>query len=404
MCRQAASRAVSRVGSLSAFSSVGACAALLAGMPGSFKRHRAGYDVLVALWLALVCCFCGPAVGDEPKAISFVFTDINGRAIRLADLRGQWVLVNFWAPWCPLCKVGVPVLNELDKRADFAVIGIALDYGPDTGKIVESAQQVGMHYHAIVAGGTRRNPESPLRQVGPVDFFPTSYLYDPSGEIVMFIPGQIRAGKILSFMAEWRGARDVAAKPAPAFNSDKLAASMKQRLGKKGALAYADWRKLVDSLADEAVTGKLARVNEFFNRRIQAASDMQVWGREDYWTTPGELLGVGRGDAEDLAIAKYFTLLALGVSADKLRLVYAKTGGPVHMVLAYYASANDEPLLLDQRVAEVLPASKRSDLRPVFSFNSQGVWGDVSGHAGSDGNRLAVWEDTLRRARDEGFD
>jgi predicted transglutaminase-like cysteine proteinase len=329
--------------------------------------------------------------------------------VRLTDLRGQWVLVNFWAPWCPLCKVAVPVLNELDKRPDFAVIGIALDYGPDEGKIAEAVNQVGMHFHAIVAGGTRRNPESPHRQVGPVDFFPTSYLYDPSGEIVMFIPGQIRASKILAFMAQWRGAAMAAAKPA--FDGDKLAASLKQRYAKKGAQAYADWRKLLDGLAGEGVPGKLARVNDFFNKRIQFASDTQAWGREDYWATPGDLLGAGRGDAEDFAIAKYFTLLAAGLPAERLRLVYAKTGGearqaagPVHMVLAYYASASEEPLLLDQRVGEVLPASKRPDIRPVYSFNSLGVWGDVGGQAGVDGNRLAVWEDTLRRARDEGFD
>jgi hypothetical protein len=56
----------------------------------------------------------------------------------------------------------------------------------------------------IVAGGQRRDPDSPYRQVGPVDFFPTSYLYDPTGEIVMFIPGQVREGKILAFMEDWR--------------------------------------------------------------------------------------------------------------------------------------------------------------------------------------------------------
>jgi predicted transglutaminase-like cysteine proteinase len=344
-----------------------------------------------------------------PKAISFVFSDIDGRPVRLADLRGQWVLVNFWAPWCPLCKIGVPVLNELDKRPDIAVIGVALDYGPDENKIREAVSQVGIHYHAIVAGGARRNPDSPHRQVGPVDFFPTTYLYDPTGEIVMFIPGQIRAAKVLSFMAQWQGDRSTA--PRYAMDETRLADTLKQRFGRKGSQAYADWHALLASLADAPIATKLTQVNDFFNRRVKVDSDARIWGRDEYWATPAETLGVGRGDSEDFAIAKYFTLLALNVPADQLRLVYVKPrdapsgSDPVHMILAHYATPNADPVLLDNRVAEALPASKRSDLRPTFSFNAQGVWGDpASARISTDANRVAVWEDTLRRARAEGFE
>jgi predicted transglutaminase-like cysteine proteinase len=362
----------------------------------------------VQAFLLVVMASLGVLVsqGDEPKAISFVFNDIDGRQVRLADLHGKWVLVNFWAPWCPLCKIGVPVLNELNKRPDVAVVGVALDYGPDESSIRAAISQVGIHYQAIVAGGTRRDPNSPHRQVGPVDFFPTTYLYDPTGEIVMFIPGQIRAAKVLAFMAEWQAGRATA--PKYALDANKFAAALKQRFGKKGSQAYVDWKALVDSLGNAALPTKLARVNEFFNQRIQADTDTRVWGRDDYWATPAESLGAGRGDSEDYAIAKYFTLLALNVPAEQLRLVYVKTresGAPVHMVLAHYPALNDEPSLLDSRVAEVLPSAKRPDLRPVFSFNAQGVWGDAaSANLSTDANRLAVWEDTLRRARAEGFE
>lgn len=375
------------------------------------SRLRRVPRLVCLLWLLLYLPFGAPEVrGDEPKAISFVFTDIDGRTIRLADLRGQWVLVNFWATWCPLCKVAIPTLNELNKRPDVAVIGVALDYGPDESLVRSAVRQGGMNFHANIAGGRRRNPDSPHRQVGPVDFFPTSYLYDPNGEIVMFIPGQLRAPKILSFMAEWQGSK--ATLPGYAMNGAKLAAVLKQRFGKPGSQAYADWRALVDAQARSTTGAKLAAVNDFFNRRIQADSDMRIWNREDYWTTPAELLGAGRGDSEDFVIAKYFTLLAMNVPAEQLRLVYAKPQGalrenlgPVHMVLAHYATANAEPSLLDNRVAEVLPASKRPDLRPVFSFNSLGVWGDpASAQISGDRDRLAVWEDTLRRTRDEGFE
>lgn len=140
---------------------------------------------------------------DSTKAINFELTDIQGKNLRLSDFKGKWVLVNFWAPWCPLCWVEVPTLNELNKRKDFVVIGIGLDYGPDENVVRDTAQRHNLDFFAIVAGGARRNPDSPFRQVGPVDFYPTSYVYDPNGEIVMFIPGQVRMNKITAFMDAW---------------------------------------------------------------------------------------------------------------------------------------------------------------------------------------------------------
>ena len=134
------------------------------------------------------------------KAINFEFVDVNGKSLKLSDFKGKWVLVNFWAPWCPLCWVEVPTLNELNKRKDFVVIGVGLDYGPDESIVKDTANRHSIEFHAVVAGGARRNPDSPFRQVGPVDFYPTSYIYDPNGEIVMFIPGQVRMNKILAFM------------------------------------------------------------------------------------------------------------------------------------------------------------------------------------------------------------
>ena len=159
-------------------------------------------NLLGVFLIGLATSIAVPAMAEPSKAINFQLTDINGKTIRLADFKGKWLLVNFWAPWCPLCWVEVPTLNELNKRKDFAVIGIGLDYGPDESVVRESATRHNLEFDAIVAGGSRRNADSPFRQVGPVDFYPTSYLYDPSGEIVMFIPGQVRVSKIQAFIDE----------------------------------------------------------------------------------------------------------------------------------------------------------------------------------------------------------
>jgi thiol-disulfide isomerase/thioredoxin len=158
------------------------------------------------LLIGLMALLAAPlqAATEPTKAINFEFTDVDGKTFKLSDFKGKWVLVNFWAPWCPLCWVEVPTLNELNKRKDFVVIGVGLDYGPDTAIVKETASRHNIEFHAIVAGGARRNPDSPFRQVGPVDFYPTSYVYDPNGEIVMFIPGQVRMNKVLAFMEEYK--------------------------------------------------------------------------------------------------------------------------------------------------------------------------------------------------------
>jgi predicted transglutaminase-like cysteine proteinase len=178
---------------------------------------------------------------------------------------------------------------------------------------------------------------------------------------------------------------------------------------------FRDWQTLLKESQNLPTTDKLQRVNDFFNRRIQFGEDIAIWGQSDYWATPMETLSKGAGDCEDFSIAKYFSLLVLGVPVDQLRLIYVKAriGGAgsavqqAHMVLAYYASPDAEPLVLDNLITSIRPSSRRSDLQPVFSFNGQGVFAGVGGDAtlGAGGvGRLSVWADLLKRAREEGFD
>ena len=181
-----------------------------------------------------------------------------------------------------------------------------------------------------------------------------------------------------------------------------------------GPQAVAGARALQSVLArlgavDEAA--KLEAINQFFNRRIVFASDAEVWGQTDYWASPLEMLGKGRGDCEDYVIGKYFSLIAAGVPVARLRLVYVRAtiGGPggevmAHMVMAYYAMPGAEPLILDNLIGEIRPASRRADLEPVFSFNGEGLWQGVGAQsAGDPAARLSRWRDVLAKARAEGF-
>ncbi|MEO7108284.1 MAG: transglutaminase-like cysteine peptidase [Rhodoferax sp.] len=196
---------------------------------------------------------------------------------------------------------------------------------------------------------------------------------------------------------------------------DSLLAALTQRWGAVASPRFKAWQSMVIANKATTDTERLKKTNDFFNRQIVFGDDWTVWGQEDYWATPLETLGKGAGDCEDFVIAKYFTLKQMGIESVKLRLIYvrAKTGSSdstasqAHMVLAYYAKPESEPMVLDNLIGDIRPASRRPDLVPVFSFSSEGIFTGVSGTeakpvAGT--GRLSRWEDLLKRARAEGFE
>ena len=181
-----------------------------------------------------------------------------------------------------------------------------------------------------------------------------------------------------------------------------------QRYGELG-LAKARieaWDELIRASEQLPEREKLTVVNRFFNRQLRFADDVAVWRLNDYWATPVEALVKGAGDCEDYSIAKYFTLRRLGVPSERLRITYVKAlrQNQAHMVLTYYASPTADPLVLDNLIGEIRPASQRQDLLPVYAFNAEGLY--LPGQAGrkSDTKKLSRWQDLLNKMRAEGFD
>jgi len=201
--------------------------------------------------------------------------------------------------------------------------------------------------------------------------------------------------------------------PGTALDYAAMAEAVTQRWGPAGTNRLKNWQGMLQegSRPDSSELERLTLVNTFFNKNIRFGTDLEVWEQEDYWATPLETLGRGAGDCEDFAIAKYFSLLALGVPETKLRFVYVRAllqQGQVlrvepHMVLAYYKSPGAEPLVLDNLASIIATASQRSDLTPVYSFNKEGYFNGVLRTALSKGTRLSRWEDLLLRAANEGF-
>lgn len=198
--------------------------------------------------------------------------------------------------------------------------------------------------------------------------------------------------------------------PSQAWDSERFM----QAAAKMGPHAASEAKALMSAMAALAGQGEDARlrgVNQFYNSHIEFRDDIEVWGQDDYWAAPLEMLDKGQGDCEDYAIAKYFTLIALGVPGPKLRLVYVRAlvGGAngavlAHMVLAYYPTPNAQPLILDNLIGDIRPASQRPDLAPVFSFNAEGLWQGVgAATAGDPLARLSRWRDVLNKAKQEGL-
>lgn len=200
--------------------------------------------------------------------------------------------------------------------------------------------------------------------------------------------------------------------PSQAWRADALA-SAASRLGPGARDAVAPLQALMAALQQGPEIARLTEANRFFNVRIAFGEDRDVWGQDDYWASPLEALNRGAGDCEDYAIAKYLSLVSSGMPSARLRLVYvrARTGAPgeppggqAHMVLAYYAEPTADPLILDNLVPEIRPASDRPDLTPVFSFNGEGLWQGVGGsRAGDPLVRLSRWRAVLQKAHAEGF-
>ncbi|MDN5083120.1 transglutaminase-like cysteine peptidase [Aliarcobacter butzleri] len=118
------------------------------------------------------------------------------------------------------------------------------------------------------------------------------------------------------------------------------------------------------------INKKLAQINLFINGSL-AEFDNASMGIDDYWMTPKEFFIKGHGDCEDYVIAKYFTLLELGVKKENLYPAIVKVEGSasLHLVLLYVEDKNKSPLVLDNLSFKILPFSKRTDLTPIATFN-----------------------------------
>lgn len=147
--------------------------------------------------MMLRLCLGGALLLFVLRASAFEFSDIDGRTQRLADYHGKWVLVNFWATWCPPCLEEIPDLVDLHRmhhKKDLVVIGVALDSSAKSVRQFVGRFKVN---YPVVLGDYQM-----AAQVGQVEVLPTSYLYNPRGELVSYQQGLLTRDSVESYLRQ----------------------------------------------------------------------------------------------------------------------------------------------------------------------------------------------------------
>ena len=187
------------------------------------------------------------------------------------------------------------------------------------------------------------------------------------------------------------------------FIDNSKVKKVNKKYGAKAKKRVELWDNMLQKSKDEKILKKLKNVNDFFNK-IRYKTDPKHWKRKDYWATPYEFLGTAAGDCEDYAIAKYFSLRKIGVPDNKLRIMYVKYKRKrskfeqAHMVLTYHHKPGATPIVLDNINKKLKLATKRKDLKPIYSFNAGGLWqAKNKGSVRVGTNNLRSWKDLMSR-------
>ncbi len=129
------------------------------------------------------------------SAVELPYKTLDGEQKNLSDHLGQWVVINYWATWCPPCRVEIPELimfHDEHKDRDAIVLGFSMESASQQ-KLVKFVDESMINYPIIP------NAKS-YEQIGEVPGLPTTFLIDPKGEVVASQVGMVTAEMLESFI------------------------------------------------------------------------------------------------------------------------------------------------------------------------------------------------------------
>lgn len=159
----------------------------------SLYYHQYLHQLLMGMLFTSVLVFSF-SVQAEPA--EFMLPDMKDKQHKLSDYRGKWVVVNYWATWCPPCLTEIPELVEFHedhKDKDAVVLGVNFeDIGLEGLK--RFSEEYFMNYPVL------RTKPSGSSALGIIPGLPTTYIVSPKGEIVARQVGPVTAKLIADFI------------------------------------------------------------------------------------------------------------------------------------------------------------------------------------------------------------
>ncbi len=138
--------------------------------------------------LAVLAGFCWLIIAVPSYAVDFDFKNLSGDEQKLSDYKGKWVIVNFWATWCPPCRHELPELSEYHlEHEDAVVIGVNYEPGVRDEKLKKFVDLYLISYPV-----TKVNDDI-IKVLGEPRGLPTTIIISPEGDIAKRITGMVDA-------------------------------------------------------------------------------------------------------------------------------------------------------------------------------------------------------------------